>query len=98
VGHQRVAALESHAHTRHIGGGGLMTKSVTALLASTRAIPRACRRPRSTAHQAATGTLTPTLTHGHVAGRRHSCACRARLVRRRRAGRRARYHCGQRDC
>ena len=48
-----------------------MTESITALLASARAVPRACRGPWSAAHQAATRTITPTLTHGHVAGRRH---------------------------
>jgi hypothetical protein len=45
VGHQRFAALESLAHTRQIGSRGLMTESITALLASARAIPRACRGP-----------------------------------------------------
>ena len=43
VGHQRFAALERLAHTRQIGRGGLMAESITALLASARAVPRACR-------------------------------------------------------
>jgi hypothetical protein len=71
VRHQRFAALENLAHIGQIGRGSLMTKSITALLASARAVPRACRGPWSAAHQAATRTLTPTLTHGHIAGRRH---------------------------
>ena len=48
-----------------------MTESITALLASACAVPRSCRRAWSAAHQAASRTLTPTLTHGHVVGRRH---------------------------
>ncbi len=72
VGHQRFAVLESLAHTRQIGSRGLMTESITALLASARAIPRACRGPWSAAQQATTRTVTRTLTHGHIAGRRHS--------------------------
>src|SRR5207244_10041489 len=72
VGHQRLAALESLAHSDQIGGGGLLTESITALLARAGAVPRSCRRPWSAAHQAATRTITRTLTHGHVAGRRHS--------------------------
>ncbi len=68
---QRFTTLESLAHAAQIGRGSLMTESITALLASARAVPRACRGPRSAAHQAATRTITPTLTHGHVAGRRH---------------------------
>src|SRR6266851_4300608 len=68
---QRAATLESLAHTAHIGRGDVMTESITALLASASAVPRACRGPLSAAHQAATRTITRTLTHGHVAGRRH---------------------------
>src|SRR6266851_552329 len=68
---QRFAALESRAHTAQIDRGSLMTESITALLASARAIPRACRGPWTAAHQAATQTITRTLTHGHVPGRRH---------------------------
>ena len=72
VSHQRFAALKCLAHSGQIGGGGLMAESITALLASARAVPRACRGAWSAAHQAATRTITRTLTHGHVAGRRHS--------------------------
>ena len=71
VGEQRFAELESLAHIGQIGGGGLTTESITALLASARAIPSACRGPWSAAHQAATRTITPSLTPGHVAGRRY---------------------------
>src|SRR6266849_53108 len=69
---QRFAALESLAHTAQIGRGSLMTESITALLARASAVLRACRGPWSAAHQAATRTITPTLTHGHIAGGRHS--------------------------
>ena len=72
VGHQRLAELESLAHSGQIGDGGLRTESITALLASARAVPRAWRGAWSAAHQAATRTITRTLTHGLVAGRRHS--------------------------
>src|SRR5216683_2279983 len=48
-----------------------MTESIIALLASASAVPRACRGPWSAAHQAATRTITRSLTHGPVAGRRH---------------------------
>src|SRR5207244_7488965 len=65
------AALESLAHSGQIGGGGLLTESITAFLARACAVPRACRRPWSAAHQAAAWTITPTLTHGHIAGPRH---------------------------
>jgi hypothetical protein len=98
VGDERFAALERLAHTHQIRRGGLMSKSVTALLASARAISRTCRRPRSAAHHTASRTITPTLTHGHLAGRRHRDVRRTatRFVRCG-AGRRARYHFGQRD-
>jgi len=69
---QRFAALESLAHTAQIGGEGLMTESITALLASARAVPRTCRGAWSAAHQATTRTVTRTLTPGHVAGQRHA--------------------------
>ena len=71
VGHQRFAALERLAHIGQIGSDGLMTESITALLASARTVPCACRRARSTAHQAASRTITRTLTHGQSAGRRN---------------------------
>lgn len=95
---QRFAALESIAHTAQIGCGSLMTESITALLASARAVPRACRRPWSAARQAATRTITPTLTPGHVAGRRQwPTSVRRAAARpvRSRAVRRAGYYLGQ---
>src|SRR5712691_10053309 len=66
---QRFTTLQSLAHAAQIGRESLMTESITALLASARAVSRAGRRPRSAAQQAATGTITRILTHGHVAGR-----------------------------
>src|SRR6266851_5028261 len=55
---QRFATLESRAHTAQIDRGSLMTESITALLASARAIPCACRGPWSAAHKATTRTVT----------------------------------------
>jgi hypothetical protein len=69
VRHQHVSALKGSAHSGQIGGGRLMTESITALLASTCAVPRSCRGPRSAAYQAASRTITPTLTYGQLAGR-----------------------------
>ena len=43
VSHQRFAALECLAHTRQIGCRHVMTESITALLASARAVSCACR-------------------------------------------------------
>jgi len=42
VGHQRLATQESLAHTGQVERGGVMTESITALLASAGAVPRAC--------------------------------------------------------
>jgi hypothetical protein len=39
---QRFATLENLAHIAQIGRGSLMPESITALLASARAVPRAC--------------------------------------------------------
>jgi hypothetical protein len=61
---QRFTTLESLAYAAQIGRWSLMTESITALLASACAVPRSCRGAWSAAHQAASRTLTPTLTHG----------------------------------
>ena len=60
------AALKFLAYQRQIGGRGLMTEPVTALLVSSAAVLRACRRRVFATHQAATLTVTRTLTHGHL--------------------------------
>jgi hypothetical protein len=67
------AALKFLAHQRQIGRGDLMAEPVTALLVSPPTVLRACRRRVFATHQAATLTITRTLTHGRVAGRNTPC-------------------------
>jgi len=67
------AALKFLAHKRQIGRGGLMAEPVTALLVSSPTVLRACRRRVFATHQAATLTITRTLTHGRVVGRDTQC-------------------------
>jgi hypothetical protein len=67
------AALKHLAHSRQISRGGLMTEPITALLVSSATVLRACRRCGFATHQAATLTITRTLTPGRVAGRDTQC-------------------------
>jgi hypothetical protein len=67
------AALKHLAHSCQISGGGLMAEPVTALLVSSPAVLRACRRRGFAAQYAPALAITRTLTHGRVTGRDTQC-------------------------
>jgi hypothetical protein len=64
--HHRTATLEFLAKRLKIWRVGLTPQPERPLLMGARAIAGARRWERFAAHQATTGTLTPSVTHGHV--------------------------------